>query len=213
MLHLSYFHWFEHSNSIWWRVQISEIISSQFSSSYCGSKYLKLLFINLNTKLDIFMFCFSQSIFPPIYYFDQSRKSLSRVHSHALLLMGSSSWQDWQRSRVITTIRMAAGAVSKWWPLPWTGFNLMMRVIDRLKNVCSLSLSIMCIKHKNQQFFVLWPTSCCVKDIYVPEEITGFALGPPSGILKNTAFRKVDLFPSSDEGAGDTHSVGSVRKS
>jgi hypothetical protein len=31
--------------------------------------------------------------------------------------------------------------------------------------------------------------------------------------LKNTTFRKLDLFPSSGEGVGDTYSVGSVRKS
>jgi predicted DNA-binding helix-hairpin-helix protein len=37
-----------------------------------------------------------------------------------------------------------------------------------------------------------------------------------SGILKNVenpTFRKMDLFLSSDEGMGDMHSVGSVRKS
>jgi hypothetical protein len=42
-----------------------------------------------------------------------------------------------------------------------------------------------------------------------------FGLCPSSGILKtleNTAFRKLDLFPSSGEG-GDIYSVGSVRKS
>jgi hypothetical protein len=32
-----------------------------------------------------------------------------------------------------------------------------------------------------------------------------------SGMLKNTAFRKPDLFPSSGGGVGDTNSVGSVR--
>jgi hypothetical protein len=37
---------------------------------------------------------------------------------------------------------------------------------------------------------------------------------PSSGILENTTFRKLDLFPSSDEGGGkDTYSVGSLRKS
>jgi hypothetical protein len=30
---------------------------------------------------------------------------------------------------------------------------------------------------------------------------------------QNTTFRKLDLFPSSGEGAGDTYSVGPVRKS
>jgi hypothetical protein len=43
------------------------------------------------------------------------------------------------------------------------------------------------------------------QDYWVPE------LCPSSGILKNTAFRKLDLFPSSGEGVGDTYSVGSVR--
>jgi hypothetical protein len=39
-----------------------------------------------------------------------------------------------------------------------------------------------------------------------------FGLCPSSGILKNTTFRKLDLFPSSSEGVGDTCSVESVRK-
>jgi hypothetical protein len=36
---------------------------------------------------------------------------------------------------------------------------------------------------------------------------------PSSGILKNTTFWKLDLFPSIYEGVGDTYSVGSIRKS
>jgi hypothetical protein len=43
-----------------------------------------------------------------------------------------------------------------------------------------------------------------------------FGLCPSSGILKkqkNTTFRKLDLFPSLGEGAGDSYSVGLVRKS
>jgi hypothetical protein len=40
-----------------------------------------------------------------------------------------------------------------------------------------------------------------------------FALCPSSGILQNTMFRKLDLFPSSGEGVGDTYFDGSVRKS
>jgi hypothetical protein len=40
-----------------------------------------------------------------------------------------------------------------------------------------------------------------------------FGLRPSSGILKHNTFRKLDLFPSSGEGVGDTYSVGSVRKS
>jgi hypothetical protein len=36
-----------------------------------------------------------------------------------------------------------------------------------------------------------------------------FSLSPSSGILENTTFRKMDLFPSSGEGGGeDTYSVG-----
>jgi hypothetical protein len=38
-----------------------------------------------------------------------------------------------------------------------------------------------------------------------------FGLCPSSGSVKNTAFCKLDLFPSSGEGARDTHSVGFVR--
>jgi hypothetical protein len=37
-----------------------------------------------------------------------------------------------------------------------------------------------------------------------------FLLFPSSGILENTTFRKLDLFPFSGEGGGeDTYSVGS----
>jgi hypothetical protein len=39
-----------------------------------------------------------------------------------------------------------------------------------------------------------------------------FGLCSLSGILKITAFRKLDLFPSSGEGVGHTYSVGSPRK-
>jgi hypothetical protein len=40
-----------------------------------------------------------------------------------------------------------------------------------------------------------------------------FGSCPSSGILKNTMFRKLDLFPFSGVGVGGTYSVGSVRKS
>jgi hypothetical protein len=41
-----------------------------------------------------------------------------------------------------------------------------------------------------------------------------FGLFPSSGILENTTFRKLDLFPYSGEGGGeDTYSVGPLRKS
>jgi hypothetical protein len=36
---------------------------------------------------------------------------------------------------------------------------------------------------------------------------------PFCSILMNTVFHKLDLFPSSGEGVGDTYSVGSVTKS
>jgi hypothetical protein len=39
-----------------------------------------------------------------------------------------------------------------------------------------------------------------------------FGLYQSSGILKNTTFRKPDLFPSSDEGVGYAYSLGPVRK-
>jgi hypothetical protein len=40
-----------------------------------------------------------------------------------------------------------------------------------------------------------------------------FGLFPSSGILENTTFRKLDLFPSLGEGRGeDTYSVGPLRK-
>jgi hypothetical protein len=41
----------------------------------------------------------------------------------------------------------------------------------------------------------------------------GFGLCPSSGILKNIAFWKPIVFPSSGEDVGDTYSVESVRKS
>jgi hypothetical protein len=42
--------------------------------------------------------------------------------------------------------------------------------------------------------------------------LLGFWTSPSSGILRNTTFRKLDMFPSSGEGVGDTYSVRSVRK-
>jgi hypothetical protein len=39
-----------------------------------------------------------------------------------------------------------------------------------------------------------------------------FGFCPSSGILKNTSFRKLDLFPSSGEEVEDTYYVRSVRK-
>jgi hypothetical protein len=47
-----------------------------------------------------------------------------------------------------------------------------------------------------------------------PENYWVFGLCPSSGILENTMFRKLDLFPLSGEGGGeDTSSVGPLRKS
>jgi hypothetical protein len=41
-----------------------------------------------------------------------------------------------------------------------------------------------------------------------------FGLFPSSGILENTTFRRLDLFPYSGEGGGeDTYSAGPLRKS
>jgi hypothetical protein len=51
---------------------------------------------------------------------------------------------------------------------------------------------------------------------YLIQDYWVFGLCPSSGILKtqkNTTFRKMDLFPSSGEGTGDTYSVGPLRKS
>jgi hypothetical protein len=47
--------------------------------------------------------------------------------------------------------------------------------------------------------------------VYNTRDYWAFGLCPPSGILKNTTFRKLDLFPSSSEGVGDTCSVRYVR--
>jgi hypothetical protein len=38
-----------------------------------------------------------------------------------------------------------------------------------------------------------------------------FGLYPLSDVLRDTVFRKLDLFPSSGEGLRDTYSVGSLR--
>jgi hypothetical protein len=40
-----------------------------------------------------------------------------------------------------------------------------------------------------------------------------FGICPSSGIIKNTTFRKLNLFSSSGEGVGCTYSVGLVRES
>jgi hypothetical protein len=50
--------------------------------------------------------------------------------------------------------------------------------------------------------------------VYNTRDYQAFGLSPSSGILKtqkNTTFRKLDLFPSSGEGVGNTYSVGAVR--
>jgi hypothetical protein len=45
--------------------------------------------------------------------------------------------------------------------------------------------------------------------VYNTQNYWVFGLYPSSGILENTMFRKLDLFPSSGEGGGeDTYSVG-----
>jgi hypothetical protein len=50
--------------------------------------------------------------------------------------------------------------------------------------------------------------------VYNTQNYWAFGLFPSSGILGNTTFRTLDLFPSSDEGGGkDTYSVGPRRKS
>jgi hypothetical protein len=50
--------------------------------------------------------------------------------------------------------------------------------------------------------------------VYNTELLVFFGLFASSGILENTSFRKLDLFPSSGEGGGeDTYSVGPRRKS
>jgi hypothetical protein len=47
--------------------------------------------------------------------------------------------------------------------------------------------------------------------LHLHTELLGFGLFLSSGILENTTFRKLDLFPSSYEGGGeDTYSVGPV---
>jgi hypothetical protein len=54
-------------------------------------------------------------------------------------------------------------------------------------------------------------TSDCQGEFNTPDYRVFILLYPSSGILKNTTFRKQNLFPSSGEGAGDIYSVGSLR--
>jgi hypothetical protein len=50
--------------------------------------------------------------------------------------------------------------------------------------------------------------------VYNTQNYWVLGLFPSSGILENTTFRKLDLFPSSGEGGGgDTYSVGPLKKS
>jgi hypothetical protein len=52
-----------------------------------------------------------------------------------------------------------------------------------------------------------------METLQIRTEVLGFWTFSSSGILGNTAFRKLDLFPSSGEGGGeDTYSVGPLRK-
>jgi hypothetical protein len=49
--------------------------------------------------------------------------------------------------------------------------------------------------------------------VYNSQSYWVFGRLPSSGILENTTFPKLDLFPSSSEGVGeDTYSVGPLRK-
>jgi hypothetical protein len=49
--------------------------------------------------------------------------------------------------------------------------------------------------------------------VYNTQNYWVLGLFPSSGILENTTFRKLELFPSSGEGGGeDTYSVGPLRK-
>jgi hypothetical protein len=48
--------------------------------------------------------------------------------------------------------------------------------------------------------------------VYDTRDYWAFGIRSSSGILRNTTFRKLDLFPCSGEGVGDTYSVGSVRE-
>jgi hypothetical protein len=50
--------------------------------------------------------------------------------------------------------------------------------------------------------------------VYNTQNYWVFGLSPSSGILENTTFRKLDLFPSSGEDGGeDTYLFGPLRKS
>jgi hypothetical protein len=51
------------------------------------------------------------------------------------------------------------------------------------------------------------PSRDLIRDYWV------FGHCPSSGILKNTTFRKLDVFPSSGEGLGSTYLFESVKKS
>jgi hypothetical protein len=49
--------------------------------------------------------------------------------------------------------------------------------------------------------------------VYTTQKYWVFGLFPSSGIVENTTFRKLDMFPSSGEGVGEDTSVGPHRKS
>jgi hypothetical protein len=48
--------------------------------------------------------------------------------------------------------------------------------------------------------------------VYDTHDYCFFLLCPSSGIVKNTTFQNLDLFPSPGEEVGDTYSLGSIRK-
>jgi hypothetical protein len=53
-----------------------------------------------------------------------------------------------------------------------------------------------------------------IRKVFFSQKYWVFGLFPSSGILENTTFRKLDLFPSSGEGGEeDTYSLGPLRKS
>jgi hypothetical protein len=48
--------------------------------------------------------------------------------------------------------------------------------------------------------------------VYNTQDYWDFGLRLSSDILKDTTFQKMDLFPSSVEGLGDSYSTGFIRK-
>jgi hypothetical protein len=95
---------------------------------------------------------------------------------------------------------------------------MVLKVVASIISMCNLN--VLLLLKITPRYFALFTYGISLERVlmmvYDVQDYWVFGLCPSSGILKtlkNTMFRKLDLFLSSGEGTGDNYSVGPVRKS